>query len=60
MTLQTHQYWTSTEGTRFQVLATWNPNEEYDPWVEYRNTHTGEVYTCRLEAFESRFFPQPE
>lgn len=26
-----------------------------DPWVSYINTHTQESYTCRQEAFLSRF-----
>ena len=42
----------------FTVLAVWNPNEENDPWVRYRNQDDRE-YTCRLEAFTSRFSSLP-
>jgi hypothetical protein len=32
-----------------------------DPWVTYINTQTNESYSCRQEAFLSRFslLPQP-
>jgi len=43
----------------FTILAIWNPNEEPDPWVKYRNQDDRE-FTCRLEAFLSRFNPLPE
>ena len=42
----------------FTVLAIWNPNEEQDPWIKYRNQDDRE-YTCRLEAFCARFNPLP-
>jgi hypothetical protein len=40
----------------FTVLAVWNPNEENDPWIKYCNQDDSE-FTCRLEAFLSRFLP---
>jgi hypothetical protein len=43
----------------FTVLAVWNPNEESDPWIRYRNQNDSE-FTCRLEAFLSRFSKLPE
>lgn len=43
----------------FTVLAIWNPNEEYDPWVKYCNSNNTE-FTCRLEAFLSRFTSKPD
>ena len=43
----------------FTVLAIWNPNEEPDPWVKYSSQDDRE-FTCRLEAFLSRFTPLPE
>jgi hypothetical protein len=43
----------------FTVLAVWNPNEENDPWIKYCNQDDRE-YTCRLEAFLSRFSKIPE
>jgi hypothetical protein len=56
------------EGTRwvgsnsreeFTILAIWNPNEESDPWVRYQRQDDTE-YTCRLEAFQTRFRRLPE
>jgi hypothetical protein len=31
-----------------------------DPWVSYINQRTQQVYTCRQEAFLSRFVPLPQ
>ena len=31
-----------------------------DPWVTYINTQTEQQYSCRQEAFLSRFSPQPQ
>ena len=51
--------WTGmTTREEFTILAIWNPNEESDPWVRYRNQDDTE-YTCRLEAFLARFTPLP-
>lgn len=52
--------YTSSAGETFEVLAVWNPNEENDPWIRYRNPDLDREYTCRLEAFLSRFSPRPE
>ena len=30
-----------------------------DPWVTYINTQTEQEYSCRQEAFLSRFSPSP-
>jgi len=51
--------WAGTD-TRleFTVLAIWNPNEEQDPWVRYVDQADTE-YTCRLEAFLTRFTQRP-
>jgi len=43
----------------FTILAVWNPNEEPDPWVKYCNQDDRE-FTCRLEAFLSRFNKLPD
>jgi hypothetical protein len=40
----------------FTILAIWNPNKETDPWIKYQNQNDSE-FTCRLEAFLSRFSP---
>ena len=54
------KYWAGTNGQEFEVLAVWNPNEDADPWVRYRSISEDREYTCRLEAFESRFRPCPD
>lgn len=54
------KYWGTPTGRKFELLATYSPNEDNDVWVEYRNTTTGETYTCRMEAFTSRYTPLPD
>jgi hypothetical protein len=54
------KHYTDHKGSSYEVLAIWNPNEENDPWVRYRNPELDKEYTCRLEAFLSRFDPIPE
>lgn len=34
--------------------------KDSDPWVSYINTQTGQSYSCRQEAFLSRFSPLPQ
>ena len=48
-------YYADGQGNEFAVLAVWNPTEEPDPWVRYQNILTEQEYTCRLEAFQTRF-----
>jgi hypothetical protein len=55
-----NKYWAGTTSQEFEVLAVWNPNEEPDPWVRYRDILEDREYTCRLEAFTSRFRPIPD
>ena len=55
-----NKYWTGNNGQEFEVLVVWNPNEEPDPWVRYRNILEDREHTCRLEAFHSRFRPIPD
>ncbi len=47
------------DGKKFDLIATYCPNEESDPWVKYLNVDTRQEYTCRKEAFESRFSKLP-
>lgn len=64
------RFWTDTHGRRFEVLSIWRANEQVvddddttgqdDMWIDYRNQTTGETYSCRLEAFTSRFTPLPD
>jgi len=46
----------ATSRDEFTLIAIWNPEEENDPWVKYTNQDDRE-FTCRLEAFLSRFSP---
>ena len=57
---KTTRHWSGTDGRKFELLAVYSPNEDTDTWVEYRNTATGETYTCRQEAFTSRYKPQAD
>ena len=50
---------TDGKGNTFKVVAKYNPNEEPDTWVKYINESTTQEYTCRMEAFLSRFTPIP-
>jgi len=38
-----------------ELLREWCPNEEPDTWVEFRRIDTGQILTCRREAFLSRY-----
>ena len=39
----------------YRVVGVYSPNEDNDTWVEYEREHTLERFTCRMEAFFSRF-----
>jgi len=54
------KYWSNAQGQEFELLAVWRPNEEPDPWARYRDILNDREYTCRFEAFESRFRPAPD
>ena len=51
------QRYTGSNHIEFKVIATYCPNEDNDTWIEYANTLTNQVYTCRLEAFLHKFQP---
>ena len=52
--------WSGTDiREEYTVLAVWNPNEENDPWIRYRNQDDRE-FSCRLEAFLSKFSKIPD
>ena len=53
------QYYTDSHGKRFEVISVWTPDDESSTMVRYVNNATGDDYTCRLEAFLSRFFETP-
>jgi len=52
------KYYMTAENLEFEVISTYVPNEDNDTWIEYCNTKTKQKYTCRLEAFLSRFYPK--
>ena len=54
------KYWNNASGQEFELLAVWCPNEEPDPWARYRDILNDREYTCRFEAFASRFRPAPD
>jgi gentisate 1,2-dioxygenase len=53
------KYYMSADGKRFEVLSVWSPDDESGTMVRYVNNATGDDYTCRLEAFLSRFTETP-
>jgi hypothetical protein len=55
-----NKYWSDIRGQEYELLAVWNPNEEQDPWARYRNILEDREYSCRFEAFQSRFTPRPD
>ncbi len=49
-----------TCGTGKQFLITGLELKDSDPWVAYINTQTQQEYSCRQEAFLSRFSLLPQ
>lgn len=49
------RYVGSNYTTCFKVLAVYVPNEDNDTWVEYEQESTKQRFSCRMEAFFSRF-----
>jgi len=47
------ELYTSYNRDQFEVIEHYLKDQ--DPWVRYRNTQTGQEYTCRQEAFLQRF-----
>jgi hypothetical protein len=56
----TSKYWSGANGIEFELLAIWCPDEEPDVWARYRDIAKDQEYTCRFEAFQTRFRPQPD
>jgi hypothetical protein len=54
------KYWSGSDSREYELMAVWCPNEEPDAWARYRNITEDREYTCRLEAFLSRFRPAPD
>lgn len=57
--MELNQLYSSATGTQFKITVL--ELKEGDPWVTYINTQTLQEYSCRQEAFLSRFslLPQP-
>ena len=43
------------DSEEFDIVAVYTPNEEPDTWISYSSRRTQTEYSCRLEAFHSRF-----
>lgn len=50
-------FYSSAESRKFKVTGL--ELKDTDPWVTYINTQTEQEYSCRQEAFLSRFSPLP-
>lgn len=57
--MKLNDIYTDGKGKTFQITLMELRNN--DPWVGYVNTETLQAFTCRQEAFLSRFstLPQP-
>lgn len=55
--MQPGKLYSSGTGRTFRILGLELRNN--DPWVIYTNTQTLQEYSCRQEAFLSRFSPLP-
>lgn len=49
------RYMGSNFTASFKVLTVYVTNEDNDTWVEYEQESTKQRYSCRMEAFYSRF-----
>jgi hypothetical protein len=49
-----------TDGKGIAFIITGMELKENDPWVSYTNSQTQQAYTCRQEAFLSRFSLLPQ
>ncbi len=58
--MKLNDLYSTHNGEVFKIKAVYNKNDEYDPWVEYFNVKTLQEYSCRQEAFLSRFSQLPE
>ena len=43
----------SNDGSVFEIIDFWVQDGE--PWIKYKNTFSGNEYTCLNDAFLSRF-----
>jgi hypothetical protein len=55
-----NKYWSTADSHEFELLSVYTPVEQEEEWARYRDILNDKLYTCRLEAFLSRFRPQPD
>ena len=58
--MKINEMYTSHEGKVFKIKGVYTKDDESDPWVDYVNIKTLQEYSCRQEAFLSRFSQLPE
>ncbi len=58
--MKLNDLYSGTEGKVFKITAVFNKDNTNDPWVAYINVRTLQEYSCRQEAFLSRFTILPE
>jgi hypothetical protein len=51
-----NRLYTSPDNKTFEVIEQYDQAD--DAWIRYKNQTTLEEYTCRLEAFLTRFSPK--
>jgi hypothetical protein len=56
--MKLNDIYTDGRGTAFTITGI--ELKENDPWVSYINSQTKQTYTCRQEAFLSRFSLLPQ
>jgi len=55
-----NRYWSDANSHEFELLSVYTPLEDATAWARYRDILNDRLYCCRLEAFLSRFRPQPD
>lgn len=58
--MKLNDMYSSYDGKIFKIKGVYTKDDESDPWVDYVNNKTGQEYSCRQEAFLSRFSILPE
>ena len=54
------KFWSASNHLEFELLSVYTPADDVDEWARYRDILNDQIYTCRLEAFVSRFRAQPD
>jgi hypothetical protein len=56
--MELNELYSAPGGNEFKIIGL--ELKDSDPWVSYINTKTEQEYSCRQEAFLSRFSPLPQ